>query len=67
MCMGSTPSAPAAPAALPEAPTAPNASSNMSSAEAKRKSKSGIAGTILTSTRGADTTSTGAGKTLLGS
>lgn len=68
MCMGSAPKAPTPPPALPEAPTAPDPSGDLGSADARRKSKAGVAGTILTGARGlSDTTTTGAGKTLLGS
>ncbi len=66
MCMGSTPEAPTPAAALPEAPVLPDADASLAgTAESRRRTQA--TSTILTSARGLGTTSTGAGKTLLGS
>lgn len=66
MCMGSAPKAPTPAPKLPEAPVTPDADASLAgTAESRRRTQA--ASTILTSARGLGTTSTGAGKTLLGS
>lgn len=67
MCM-SSPRAPSPPPKLPEAPTPPDASASQASQTDRRRGQ-GVASTILTGPRGVteSASSSGAGKTLLGS
>lgn len=66
MCMGSSPKAPTPAPSLPEAPVLPNTDASLSgTAESRRRTQANS--TILTSARGLGMSSTGTGKTLLGS